>query len=217
MTPSTKKIVIWSSVAVVLSVGGYFLYQYIKKQAEEKRLKKEEEEAKKLLESQNSNNLNENPNPTENVKEEPSDQDPKVLSDSLTRAINLIISKGYGNKAKRDYLTKTNPEWVKKWAWAIDNDKKAFTWQSKTWRTRTGEKLLEYNPIGVQMTAKPQGATAYKWASSKSGKFQVNGNREVGKVRSITFDGQNVWFYLPDVLLDYKWGMEKDFNRKTTK
>jgi hypothetical protein len=30
MTPQTKKIVIWSSVAVVLGVGGYFLYNYFK-------------------------------------------------------------------------------------------------------------------------------------------------------------------------------------------
>jgi hypothetical protein len=31
MTPQTKKIVIWSSIAVIIGVGGYFLYNYIKK------------------------------------------------------------------------------------------------------------------------------------------------------------------------------------------
>ena len=30
MNPTTKKIIIWSSVAVVLGVGGYFLYKYLK-------------------------------------------------------------------------------------------------------------------------------------------------------------------------------------------
>jgi hypothetical protein len=30
MTPQTKKIIIWSSVAVIIGVGGYFLYNYIK-------------------------------------------------------------------------------------------------------------------------------------------------------------------------------------------
>jgi hypothetical protein len=50
MTPQTKKIIIWSSVAVVLGVGGYFAYDYFKKRrdakAEEEKKKKEEEEAK---------------------------------------------------------------------------------------------------------------------------------------------------------------------------
>ena len=50
MTPQTKKIIIWSSVAVVLGVGGYFAYDYFKKKrdakAEEEKKKREEEEAK---------------------------------------------------------------------------------------------------------------------------------------------------------------------------
>ena len=31
MTPQTKKIIIWSSVAVILGVGGYFIYDKIQK------------------------------------------------------------------------------------------------------------------------------------------------------------------------------------------
>jgi len=50
MNPNTKKIIIWSSVAVVLGVGGYFAYDYFKKRrdakAEEERKKQEEEDAK---------------------------------------------------------------------------------------------------------------------------------------------------------------------------
>jgi hypothetical protein len=50
MNPNTKKIVIWSSVAVILGIGGYFTYKYIKKRkdlkAEEEKKKREEEEAK---------------------------------------------------------------------------------------------------------------------------------------------------------------------------
>ena len=49
MTPQTKKIIIWSSVAVILGVGGYFIYDKIQKNrlAEEEKKRKEEEEKNK--------------------------------------------------------------------------------------------------------------------------------------------------------------------------
>ena len=212
MTPQTKKILIWSSVAVILGVGGYFIYDKIRKNrlAEEEKKRKEEEEKNKqpaISDVKVDETIKqEDKTPT---KEEPKDE--QLISQDLEKAIAKIILKGDGRKSKRDYLTKTNSVWVKKWAWAIDNSKRAFTWGNKVWRTKTGEEILNFNPIGVSMKTKPNGAKSYWYANTSWNFAPVQGNLNVGKVRAVSFDGKNVWFYLPDNGEDYKWGISTDF------
>lgn len=208
-----RKILIWSVVVVALGTIGYFVYDKVKKNrlAEEEKKKQEEEEKNKqpvISETK----VDETPKQEDKtpIKEEPKEE--QLISQDLEKAIAKIVLKGEGRKAKRDYLIKTNSVWVKKWSWAIDNSKRAFTWGDKVWRTRTGEEILNFNPIGVSMKTKPNGAKAYWHANSNTDIFApVRGNLNVGKVRAVSFDGKNVWFYLPDNGGSYKWGISKDF------
>lgn len=215
MTPLAKNIIIWSSVAVVLGVGGYLIYDSVKKKREEEEEKKRKEEEEKNSSQQQSSSgstssdsskdtSNENTSSSESTDKQISDE--KVVSEDLKKAIKTIVAKAYGNKAKEEYLVKTSPVWVKQWAWSINNSRKAFVWGGKTWRTKTGEKLLDYDPIGKFVGSPSEGTFLYKHPYEKSEKTKSYGNVEFGKVRAITFDGKNVWFYTPDKGSDYKWG-----------
>jgi len=271
--PKTKKIIIWSSVAVILGVGGYFIYNFLKKKREEKPANSDNINSETNLNNPPATPSSESSDRPDNIKafqdwmdknrpfwikdtdgkfknlrigtaSEPNrhvggkgygefgkntenawklfSSEYKTATGStpigkpdaeLERSINLILAKATGAKAKRSYLEKTNVSFVKKWAQMIDADKKAFTWGNKTWRTKTGEKLLDFDPLLMTVKTNPNGIYAYEWASKNSAKKGISGNKNVGKVRSITFDGENVWFYLPDNGGNYKWGIATDFKK----
>jgi hypothetical protein len=278
--PKAKKIIIWSSVAVVLGVGGYFIYRFFKNR------NKGGGDLDATSFPSSSPSPTSSPAPvSEVVSDRPTSSDDikafqdwmdknrpfwikdtdgkyknlrvgtasepnrhvggkgygtfgqntenawrlfgqeyksKTVSPSsqnaqndpeLERAINLILAKATGAKAKRSYLEKTSASFVKKWASMINADRKAFTWGSKTWRSKTGEMLLDFDPIGVSMKTNSNGISAYQFPSQNSAKITVGGNLNVGKVRAITFDGESVWFYLPDNGGNYKWGRAIDFKK----
>lgn len=134
---------------------------------------------------------------------------------ALEKAINLILAKASNSKGKatRSYLTAASPDFVKTWAWNLDNDRKAFGWAKGTWRVKTGEQLLDYNPIEVEHKTKSGGIYAYKSASPSSDKISVAGDKSVGKVRAVSYDGTTVWFYAPDGGGNYKWGRSSDLKK----
>jgi hypothetical protein len=255
--PKAKKIIIWSSVAVILGVGGYFLFQYFKKKKDTGSLS--DVPVPNLPTSEPSSTPSSTPEvssdrPTSkedikafqnyviNVK-----KDSSILGKSgadgvwgsnsqkawdkygadfkksaspandkdLERSINLILAKASNSagKATRDYLSKASASFVKLWAKTLDSDKPLFVWSNQTWRTKTGQRLLEYDPIGMSLKTNANGIYAYEWADKKSAKKGVSGNVAVGKVRSMTFDGDTIWFYLPDNGGNYKWGKSTDFKK----
>lgn len=254
--PKAKKIIIWSSIAVIAGIGGYFLFNYFKKKREEGSGSDsgtptpETPTPSPVVPISNPDVASDRPTSKEditafqqyviNVK-----KDNTILGKSgadgvwgsksqsawdkygsdykksttpandkeLERSFNLILAEATGAKAKRSYLEKASVSFVKKWAQMIDADKKAFTWGSKTWRTKTGEKLLDFDPILMTVKTNPNGIFAYEFASKNSAKTGISGNKNVGKVRSITFDGETVWFYLPDGGGNYKWGKSTDFKK----
>jgi len=87
----------------------------------------------------------------------------------VEKAISLILAKGTGSKVKREYLEKRDPSWLKLWAFNLDNDKSAFVWGGKTFRTKTGDVVLDINPIEVAVKVKangfylPDNGGNYKW------------------------------------------------------
>jgi hypothetical protein len=257
--PKAKKIIIWSSVAVVLGVGGYFLYQYFKKKkagstGDETPIPTPElnPSVNPVAPSGNPDVASDKPTSKEDIKAFQDyvlnvKKDTAILGKSgadgvwgsnsqkawdkygadfkksatpandkeLERAFNLILAKASNDKGKatRSYLEKASPSFVKKWAKMIDDKKTIFTWSGKTWRTKTGEKMLDYDPIGMALKTNANGIYAYEWADKKSAKVGIAGNQNVGKVRSITFDGDTIWFYLPDGGGNYKWGKSTDFKK----
>jgi hypothetical protein len=134
---------------------------------------------------------------------------------ALEKAINLILAKASNEKGKatRSYLLSADPSFVKTWAWNLDNDRKAFGWTNGTWRVKTGQQLLNYNPIEVEYKTKSGGIYAHKLPSPTSEKTGVGGDKNIGKIRAVSFDGTTVWFYAPDGGGDYKWGRASDLKK----
>ena len=137
---------------------------------------------------------------------------------ALEKAINLILAKASNSqgKANRSYLTKsdTSPDFVKTWAWNLDNDRKAFTWYKSVYRTKNGQVLLNYNPIDVNHLTKSGGIYAYKLPNLSSGKTGVGGDKNIGKVKAVTFDGTNLWFYAPESGGDHKWALASSLKKQ---
>ena len=252
--PKAKKIIIWSSVAVVLGVGGYFLFQYFKKKKDAGLLSDVPP-------------VDSNPTPAPSNTPEVSSDRPTSKADimafqnyvinvkkdsailgkfgadgvwggtnsntqkawdkygadykksgspvntptndkELERSISLILAKASNavGKATRSYLTSADPTFVKKWAWNIDNDRSAFGWSNGVWRVKTGEQLLNYNPIGDEVKTISDAVAVHQDATSGSSYTTVSKKgTKVGKVEAVKFDGKKVWFYIPSYSTTYKW------------
>jgi hypothetical protein len=129
----------------------------------------------------------------------------------VEKAISLILAKATGSKVKREYLEMRNPSWLKLWAFNLDNDKSAFVWGGKTFRTKTGDVVLDMNPIEVAVKVKANGANAYEFPTTTSQKIGVAGGTNVGKVRAVSYNQDALWFYLPDNGGTNKWGLANYF------
>ena len=135
---------------------------------------------------------------------------------SLEKAINLIVAKGSNasGKANRTYLLKTNPDWVKKWAWNLDNDRSAFGWGSYIWRTKTGQDLLDYNAIDQMVKTKSDATPVHETSYSSSDNTEISKlGTKIGPVKNVKFDGTVLWFYIPSYSTVYKWIKAKDVKK----
>jgi hypothetical protein len=135
----------------------------------------------------------------------------KTIPADVEKAISLILAKGTGPKVKREYLEMRDPSWLKLWAFNLDNDKSAFVWGGKTFRTKTGDVVLDINPIEVAVKVKANGTNAYEFPTTTSQKIGVAGGTNVGKVRAVSYNQDALWFYLPDNGGNYKWGLANYF------
>ena len=139
------------------------------------------------------------------VKAGTSNDKPKDDSKStLEKDIATIVKTSTGTKAEKSYLQKTNSDFVNTWAKAIRNSKKAFIWANQVYRTKTGDKVLEYNPIGVKHYAKITGRIAKLSASDSADATKVYKGTDLGKVKAVDYNN-GLWFYAPDESTFYKW------------
>jgi hypothetical protein len=122
---------------------------------------------------------------------------------NLSKNIDTIIGASMGAKAEKTYLLKTNVEYVNKWADAIKNKKNAFIWANQVYRTKTGDKVLEYNPIGRKYYAKITGEIGKLNPSDDSTAVRWDKGKELGKVTSVSYNN-GVWLYIPSMNI-YKW------------
>jgi hypothetical protein len=134
-------------------------------------------------------------------------------SSSTPTKIDTIINFATGKKAEKSYLQKANSNFVNDWAGAIKSNKTAFIWENQVYRTKTGEKLLEYNPINTIHYSTIAGSIAKLEPKANAGATYIKKGLNVGKVKAIEYNN-GLWFYLPDNGGDYKWGMAKYFSRK---
>jgi len=132
----------------------------------------------------------------------PSDT-PKTVTDSSSD-ISTIINFSTGTKAEKSSLSKANDDFVKTWAKAIRNKKKAFIWQNQVYRTWTGDKVLDTNPINVNYYAKISGSISKTSPDDSAPAYNVAKGTDLGKVRAISYNN-GLWLYAPNSGLLYKW------------
>jgi hypothetical protein len=124
---------------------------------------------------------------------------------ALSKDIDTIIKSSTGTKAEKTYLSKTNADFVSKWAIAVRNKKRAFIWANQVYRTKTGDKILEYNPIGKVYYASKTGEFAKYEANNKATAIRITKGTKLGKAGGVDFDGKYVFVYFPERAGYSKW------------
>lgn len=103
------------------------------------------------------------------------------------------------NKTTESYLKGTNQSFVKEWAKNIRADKTAFIWANQVYRTKTGTKVLTFNPTTSSLYANKSGAIL-RSSPSKSSTYtsSVTKNDNLGKGGAIVFADGYLYIYLPN-------------------
>jgi hypothetical protein len=127
----------------------------------------------------------------------------KPASD-LSKDIDTIIGFSTGTIAEKSYLQKTNADFVSTWAKAISNKKRAFVWANQVYRTKTGVKVLEYNPIGLKYYANIGGSISKTSPDDSASAYFVAKGTDLGKAKNVDYNN-GLWLYLPDSGVIYKW------------
>lgn len=142
----------------------------------------------------------------------------KSLSKNAVSDINTIIGFASGNKAEKNYLQNTNPEFVKAWADSIrrKDSKNAFIWSNQIYRMKTGERLLDYNPLNITHYTKTSGQIFKQEPRNNAGSIYSNEGVSVGKIKGFQYSDGNIWLYFPDKGSSHKWGIAKYFTKNNS-
>ena len=108
-----------------------------------------------------------------------------------------ILDFATGSKAKSSYLNSANQDFVKKWAETIGKDKTAFIWANQVYRTKTGERVMDYNPLIFNLKTSKV-ATLRASASKDSAGTGIKAGEELGKGGDIKFNNPYLYIYLPN-------------------
>jgi hypothetical protein len=125
--------------------------------------------------------------------------------------IDKIKEKSYLTKQEKDGLVNRNADFIKSWANGFTTDKSAFIWANQVYRTKTGKRILEYNPLKKAHKVKKGGNIAFEYPTRTSSGQNVDKGTKVGLARDFTYNDDNIWLYFPDNGGWYKWGIASNF------
>jgi hypothetical protein len=108
-----------------------------------------------------------------------------------------ILDFATGNKSKASYLNSANQDFVKKWAETIGKERTAFIWANQVYRTKTGERVMDYNPLIFNLKTSKV-ATLRASASKDSAGTGIKAGEELGKGGDIKFNNPYLYIYLPN-------------------
>jgi hypothetical protein len=117
-----------------------------------------------------------------------------VSQDAKERII--AFAKG-SDKATSKYLNNANQDFVKKWAETIGKERTAFIWANQVYRTKTGERVMDYNPLIFNLKTSKV-ATLRASASKDSAGTGIKAGEELGKGGDIKFNNPYLYIYLPN-------------------
>lgn len=118
--------------------------------------------------------------------------------------ISTIINFSTGTKAEKSFLSKTNADFVSAWAKAIKDKKSAFIWANQVYRTKTGDKVLDNNPINATYYTKVSGRIAKTSPDDSASAYLVGKGDNLGKVTAFDYNN-GLWLYAPNSGNVYKW------------
>jgi hypothetical protein len=124
-----------------------------------------------------------------------------------SKDIDTIIKFATGKKADKSYLSISIPMFVTAWAKAIRNEKSTFIWANQVYRTKTGDKVLDYDPTYRIYYAKITGQIAKQSADDNALASTVTKGTKLGSPKAITYNN-GLWFYYPDnprSIFGFKW------------
>lgn len=130
----------------------------------------------------------------------------------LSKDIETIMNNAVGTKSEKTYLLKGNTDFVKTWAKAIRNKITAFEWYNQIYRTYTGDRVLDYNPINVIHYAKIDGNIAKSTADDDASAYNVEKGTNLGKVTAIKYN-KGLWLYAPEESTFFKWYKSNNVTR----
>jgi len=108
-----------------------------------------------------------------------------------------ILDFATGNKSKASYLNSANQDFVKKWAETIGKERTAFIWANQVYRTKTGERVMDYNPLIFNLKTSKD-ATLRASASKDSAGTGIKAGQELGKGGDVKFSNPYLYIYLPN-------------------
>ena len=117
----------------------------------------------------------------------------------------LIQKYATGIKSEATYLNQAPTTFVSNWSDAIKSKSKYFVYANQIYSSWTGVRFYDSNPINKKFYASKSGLIAKLNPSNSSSAFEVKKNTYLGKVKDIRKVGSDVWFYLPEESLVYKW------------
>jgi hypothetical protein len=117
-----------------------------------------------------------------------------VSQDAKERII--AFAKG-SDKATSKYLNNANQDFVKKWAETIGKERTAFIWANQVYRTKTGERVMDYNPLIFNLKTSKD-ATLRASASKDSAGTGIEAGQELGKGGDVKFSNPYLYIYLPN-------------------
>lgn len=147
--------------------------------------------------------------------ETPKAETPKSVVKANQNDIDKIRGNAYLSIAQKNALITKNADFIKNWANSFRNDSSTFIWANQVYRSKTGDKILSYNPINKAHVVKNGGYIAYAYPTKNqtTGGEWVDKGTKVGLVRAIKFNEGQLWFYLPDNGGFNKWGEAENFSK----
>jgi hypothetical protein len=134
---------------------------------------------------------------------------------NLSKDIDTIIKSATGTKADKSYLQKANADFVKNWAKAIKNDRSAFSWANQIYRTKTGDKVLDYNPINTTHYSKDNKYIGFENKFANTTATYYTKGKKIGKVTDYAFQN-GVMLYIPEAGTN-KWFKASDATKTKPK
>ena len=110
----------------------------------------------------------------------------------------IVTIQGFatGDKTSDAYIKSTNQSFVKKWAEKIKAKKSAFVFANQVYRTKTGDKILEYNPITTTLYAKKDEYILKSEPTKTASASYVQKNTNLGKGGDVAFADGYLYIWL---------------------